>query len=119
MRWAVDHSFADDLRPAGAETLRRFTQRGSDVGRSIWSWPELGHGNNVLPLFGSEPIKSHFKKTVIQAPGRFIRHLRCVRNFNPFALRNIPALVAPFLKEVWIPLGLEQYLVQGVFAYAV
>jgi hypothetical protein len=114
MRRAVDHPFPDQLRADRPEAGDLYAQGVRDVACAMSARSMLGHCTQKILFARREPIKSDTEKILIQSRddccGRSLDQLQ--RDWTGFA--EIPSLVSPFLKEIWISLREPKYFLQCI-----
>ncbi len=98
----VDHSLADDLCPARPKALDVLAKSVGDIGRSVWPFAQMCHGDHVFALFGCKPVKPNLEEALVEAAKR---RLGCTGNIFAVDRRSvggIPGLISPFLQEIGI-----------------
>src|SRR6266852_4517671 len=77
------------------------------------AFTELSEGSQILALAGRHAIEADTKKLMVQLLQRQTRGLPCHLLVDAAFGGEIPGAIAPFLKEVWIALGLFVDFLEG------
>src|SRR5688572_29817245 len=103
MSGAVEHAFFDQFGSHGPKARDLNTESVSNVSCAMSTWSKFSHRSEEILFTGCETVIAHTKEILIQTRnyrrGCALYNSQC----DGAGRRQIPSLIAPLLKKIWIP----------------